>query len=112
MPWSRENHTAMGVALVVTAGLLLAACGGHESRPAAASSGCRTVSSHLAASTAPAPGSWPYANGDLANTRYATGSTISSGNVSRLVEAWRFKLTGKAAAGAPPWGALTANPIS
>src|SRR5581483_505134 len=48
---------------------------------------------------------------DLANTRYATGSTISSANVSRLAEAWAFKLTGQAAAGAPPYGALTANPI-
>jgi outer membrane protein assembly factor BamB len=31
--------------------------------------------------------------------------------VSRLTEAWTFKLTGKAAAGVRPWGSLTANPI-
>ena len=66
------------------------------------------------AATAPAPatsGSWPYPNGDLANTRVAAGSTISSANVSRLAQAWTFKLTGKAAAGVRPYGSLAANPI-
>jgi alcohol dehydrogenase (cytochrome c) len=31
--------------------------------------------------------------------------------VSRLAQAWTFKLTGKAAAGVRPYGSLTANPI-
>jgi alcohol dehydrogenase (cytochrome c) len=104
-----KNRIVHCVALPVAAGLLLAGCGAHK--VAAVSSGCRTISAHVAASTAQASDSWPYPNGDLANTRYAAGSTISSADVSRLAEAWTFRLTGKAAAGAPPWGALTANPI-
>jgi alcohol dehydrogenase (cytochrome c) len=50
-------------------------------------------------------------NDNLANTRDDAGSTISSANVSRLAQAWAFKLTGKAAAGVRPYGSLTANPI-
>jgi len=96
-------------AMVVVAGMAVAACGAD--RPAAASAGCHTVTSAAAASTAGAGGSWLYSNGDLANTRDAAGSTISSANVSRLAPAWTFKLTGKAAAGVRPYGSLTANPI-
>jgi hypothetical protein len=33
-------------------------------------------------------GSWPYPNGDLANTRDAAGSVITTVNVSKLKEAW------------------------
>jgi len=55
-----------------------------------------------------ATGSWAYPNGDIANTRDALGSTISSANVSELKEAWSFKLTGKADTLA---GSLAANPI-
>jgi hypothetical protein len=53
----------------------------------------------VAASNAGVSASWPYSNGDLANTRDATGSTVSSANVPRLAPAWTLKLTGKAAAG-------------
>jgi alcohol dehydrogenase (cytochrome c) len=60
--------------------------------------------------TAPS-GQWPYPNGDLANTRQAPGSVISSANVSDLKEAWSFKLTGKAAAGVSYSGSLTAGPV-
>jgi outer membrane protein assembly factor BamB len=56
-------------------------------------------------------GSWLYSNADLDNTRDATGSTISSANVSRLAPAWAFKLTGQAKLGVRPYGALSANPI-
>jgi glucose dehydrogenase len=56
-------------------------------------------------------GQWPYPNGDLANTRQAPGSVISSANVSQLREAWVFKLTGKAAADPPGAGSLTAAPV-
>ncbi len=56
-------------------------------------------------------GQWPYPNGDLANTRVAPGSLISSANVSQLREAWAFKLTGKAAAGVSGVGSLTAAPV-
>jgi glucose dehydrogenase len=96
-------------ALTVVAGLLLVACGGQS---AAASAGCKTVTTHAATGqTATSAGAWTYSNGDLANTRDATGSTISKANVSRLAQAWTFRLTGKAAIGVRPYGALTANPI-
>ena len=56
-------------------------------------------------------GQWPYPNGDLANTREAPGSTISSANVSTLREAWAFALAGTAAAGVSYAGSLTAAPV-
>ena len=62
----------------------------------------------------PAPsaaGSWPYPNADLANTRVAPGSTITSQNVTRLRQAWTFKLSGSAAKGVGGAGALAMNPI-
>jgi len=95
--------------LLVAAGLLVAACGGKGT--ATANVGCTTVTTHAAALPAARSGSWPYANADLANTRDAAGSSISSANVSSLRPAWTFKLTGKAATGVRPFGSLTANPI-
>jgi outer membrane protein assembly factor BamB len=65
----------------------------------------------VGASTETGSSSWPYPNADLANTRDATGSKISSANVSRLAQAWTFRLTGKAAAGVGAYGSLTANPV-
>ncbi|HET6866785.1 MAG TPA: PQQ-binding-like beta-propeller repeat protein [Solirubrobacteraceae bacterium] len=96
-------------AALLAATLLPTACGGHKT--AAASAGCKTIAANTAASTTAPSEAWPYANGDLANTRDATGSTISSANVSGLTPAWTFKLTGKAAVGVAPFGSLTANPI-
>lgn len=56
-------------------------------------------------------GSWPYPNGDLANTRDATGAVISSANVSDLKEAWSFHLTGKGATSVSGAGSLSSVPI-
>jgi alcohol dehydrogenase (cytochrome c) len=56
-------------------------------------------------------GSWPYPDGDLANTRVAPDSVISAANVSSLREAWAFKLAGQAAAGVSYAGSLTAPPV-
>ncbi len=109
MKMSANRRIALRAGLLVAAGLLIAACGGH--RTAAASSGCKTVTASVAAAAVRTSGSWPYSNADLANTRDATGSTISSANVSRLRQAWTFKLTGRAAVGVSPFGSLTANPI-
>ena len=58
-----------------------------------------------------ATGSWPYPNGDLANTRDAAGSRISAANVGTLREAWTFKLTGTAATSVTYAGSLAAAPV-
>jgi len=56
-------------------------------------------------------GTWAQPNGDLANTRDATGSVISSRNVASLREAWSFKLSGTAALGVSNTGAFAAAPV-
>ena len=96
-------------AMAVT--LALAACGGSVNKPTGPLAAC---GSGTKAATAPAPaasGSWPYPNGDIANTRVAAGSTFSAANISGLAQAWTFKLTGTAAEGVRPYGSLAANPI-
>jgi alcohol dehydrogenase (cytochrome c) len=56
-------------------------------------------------------GSWPYSNGNLANTRVALGSTITLANVSTLKKIWTFTLKGNAATNVGGFGTLAANPI-
>jgi alcohol dehydrogenase (cytochrome c) len=93
----------LGVILAVAVGVLVAGCS-SASTPAGS-----TVVNSKAATPA---GSWPYPNGDLANTRDAPGSAISAANVSGLHEAWSFKLTGLALpTGISEVGALTAPPV-
>ncbi|MGH2850593.1 MAG: PQQ-binding-like beta-propeller repeat protein, partial [Solirubrobacteraceae bacterium] len=108
MRTSLTGRAALGVAVLVAGGLLVGARGG-----ATTAAGCSLRRGATAATTgaAAASGSWPYSNADLANTRDAPGSTISSTNVSKLRQAWTFKLTGMAAKGEGPYGSLTANPI-
>src|SRR3984893_3976964 len=86
----------------LTGGIIVA--GGSSSRqPAPASS---------AVSRAAAPaGASAYPNGDLANSRDATGSRISSSNVASLKEAWTFKLRGTAATGVSGAGLFAAAPV-
>jgi outer membrane protein assembly factor BamB len=98
---NRVARGGIGMALLMAVSVLAAACSGTTAQPAT------TV--FKGASTA--SGSWPYPNGDLANTRDAAGSTISSANVSQLREAWSFKLAGKAAAGAGVTGSFAAAPV-
>jgi glucose dehydrogenase len=87
--------------LVVAVTLLAAACGSSHPAP---------TSTTFPGAATPA-GAWPYPNGDLANTRDATGSAISSANVSKLREAWTFALAGTAAAGVSAVGSLAAAPV-
>jgi outer membrane protein assembly factor BamB len=101
------NFSLLGLAVVCS--LLIAACGG--SKTAAVSPVCQTDTVKTAASTAGGYGSWPYSNADLANTRDARGSTISSSSVSKLRQAWSFKLRGPSAASVGGYGSLAANPI-
>ncbi|MGH2886176.1 MAG: PQQ-binding-like beta-propeller repeat protein, partial [Solirubrobacteraceae bacterium] len=56
-------------------------------------------------------GAWPYPNVTLANTRVASGSNISSANVSRLREAWTFELKGWPPGGVAETGMLATNPV-
>ena len=49
---------------------------------------------------------WPVAQGNLAATRSAANSAISSTNVTQLEVAWTFDLSASGA-----WGSVTANPI-
>ncbi len=98
-------------AVAVAAALLLAACGGSSNKPTGALAACGSGAKAATAPAASTSESWPYPNGDLANTRDAAGSTISAANISGLAQAWTFKLTGKAAAGVRPYGSLAANPV-
>ena len=85
MKTNTKSRIALRAVLLATLGLIPAGCGGGKTTTASA--GCKTIGTKVAASTTQAPGSWPYSNGDLANTRDATGSTISSANVSSLAPA-------------------------
>ncbi len=64
-----------------------------------------------AAGAATEHGSWPYANGNLANTRVSTDSLISLANVSTLKQVWTFTLKGNATKNVGGFGTIAANPI-
>src|SRR5215472_7277671 len=98
---SRKISSAGAVLLAALTVAGAAACSSSPPPPT-------TTSFHGAATPS---GSWPYPNGDLANTRDAAGSAISSANVASLREAWSFKLTGQAAAGVSSVGAFAAAPV-
>ena len=67
--------------------------------------------SAVAAGKATPIGSWPYSNGNLANSRDAVGSTIALANVSQLKKVWSFYLKGNATGNVGGYGTLAANPI-
>ena len=60
----------------------------------------------LPATGSAAPADWPQANHDLANTRIAVGSPISSSNVKQLCVNWSVKVTGVS-----QFGAIATAPI-
>jgi alcohol dehydrogenase (cytochrome c) len=90
-----------GAAVAVSAILLATGCGSAQPKP---------TTSTFSGAAAPA-GTWAYPNGDLHNTRDATGSEISAANVSGLKEAWTFTLAGTAATSVHGIGSLAAAPI-
>jgi alcohol dehydrogenase (cytochrome c) len=102
--YRRVAPVALTVASL-TGGIIAAGCSSSASsaKPAAT-----TVTFPGAAAPA---GSWTYPNGDLANTRDATGSEISAANVASLKEAWTFKLAGTAAKGVTGAGSFAAAPV-
>ena len=93
--------------------LLPAALLASVTMPAAAGGGGSSAASLTTRfpGTASPSGQWPYPNGELANTREAPGSVISSANVSQLRETWAFELAGEAAAAVSYAGSLTAAPV-
>ena len=101
-------HRRMFSGLLVMAALGLVAAGCSS---ASSSSAQTTGATSTFADAATASGSWPYPNGDLANTRDATGSAITSANVSQLREAWTFKLADPGATNVEGAGSLAANPV-
>jgi alcohol dehydrogenase (cytochrome c) len=111
MRTSLDGRATLSVVLLVAVGLLDAACGGGTTTVGCGISKSATAANAAGSTTSAASASWPYSNADLANTRDAPRSKISSENVSRLKQAWTFRLTGKAAAGSPPYGSLTATPV-
>ncbi len=110
-PNSRTRRNRLTMAVVIAAGLAATGCGADRTAAHATSTAC-TLSrpSTVIAALDPNAGSWPYANGDLANTRDARSSTISSTDVARLVRTWAFKRP-RAATGGGGAGSLTAAPI-
>jgi alcohol dehydrogenase (cytochrome c) len=99
---ARFGRIASGVLSVVSvAGGIVAGCSSAPPAP---------VTSTFAGAKPPS-GSWPYPNGDLANTRDAAGSQITAANVGTLREAWTFKLTGAAATSVTYAGSLAAAPV-
>ena len=90
--------------LVAVVAVLAAACS-SSSKPPATSAKSETTTNPKAT---PPSGAWPYPNADLANTRQAPGSTISSTNVSQLQQAWTFRITSKSDAGV---GTMTMSPV-
>jgi alcohol dehydrogenase (cytochrome c) len=114
---SRRRAIA-AVVVLIAAGGAVAACGSSTTAAGSkTSAACRVRHPASATNTTNAApsqtdqGSWPYPNADLANTRDARGSTISATNVSSLVHAWTFRLTGAAEKSVGPYGSLTATPI-
>jgi alcohol dehydrogenase (cytochrome c) len=100
--------------MVIAISVLVAACGGSgragHSETASAHP-CTVVKGTSASRGTVVGGSWPEPNGDLANTRVATSSTISTANVSGLTQKWSFKLSGAAARSVQAYGSLTSAPI-
>jgi alcohol dehydrogenase (cytochrome c) len=98
----RTARAPLAATLLIVVGLLAAACS-STSTPAGT-----TVINSKAAKPA---GSWPYPNGDLANTRDAAGSAISAANVADLQQAWTFKLPPSLVTSGPGFGSLAATPV-
>ena len=106
MPAPRRNgRTRIAVGLLAVLVALLAAACSPSGKPTATHTQPATTTNPRAT---PPSGSWPYPNADLANTRQAPGSVISSANVSQLQQAWAFRISSKPDGGT---GTLTMSPV-
>jgi outer membrane protein assembly factor BamB len=109
--WLRRSVAAAVLAAIAAAALAAAGCGGGGGEETTAAETGATATTGETGATAPTPGAtvavppdapeeasefadeWPTPNGDLANTRVATGSSISSDNVDQLGVAWTVPIT-------------------
>ena len=98
----RTARAYVAATLLIAVSVLAAGCS-SASTPTGT-----TVRNQKAAKPA---GSWPYPNGDLANTRDAAGSVISSADVASLQQAWTFKLPASLVTSGPGFGSITATPV-
>src|SRR5580692_7216536 len=98
-----RHRARYGVTLAIASAAALIASGCSSAAPTG-------TGSAFTGAAQPA-GSWADPNGNLANTRDVAGAQISSANVSRLKEAWTFKLTGTAAKGVSYAGSFAAAPV-
>ncbi len=102
---SRTGRTRIGMSLLAVLVALLAGACASSSKPTV----IRTQSATTINPKATSPsGSWPYPNADIANTRQAPASVISSANVSQLQQAWTFRISSKPGGGV---GALAMSPV-
>lgn len=81
---ARRTTLVLAAAIVVATGMLAAGCGGGTASP---------VPDGAPAEARDSADEWPAPNGDWGNTRVASGSDISSDNVSRLGIAWAKPIT-------------------
>ena len=102
---SRTTHVRIGVSLLAVLVALLAAACSSTTKPTVTHTQSATTTNLGAARPS---GSWPYPNADLANTRQAPSSVISSANVSQLQQAWTFRISSKPDGGV---GTLAMSPI-
>jgi alcohol dehydrogenase (cytochrome c) len=98
--------------LIVALSVVVAACTSTSTSTSTSTGAGSTKPTTVTNPKAAVPvGSWPYPNGDLANTRDAAGATISSANVASLQQAWTFKLPAAEVPSGPTLGSMTATPI-
>jgi alcohol dehydrogenase (cytochrome c) len=98
----RAVRYGLTLAIVSTSAVVAAGC---------SSSAQPTGTTSTVAGAAQPAGSWPDPNGNLANTRDATGSQLNLSNVAQLKEAWTFKLPAAAAKNLDDTGSLAAAPV-
>ena len=101
----RTGRTRITISLLAVLVALLAAACSTSGKPTATHTQSATTTNPKAT---PPSGSWPYPNADLANTRQAPGSVISSDNVSQLQQAWTFRISSKPDGGT---GTLAMSPV-
>jgi glucose dehydrogenase/mono/diheme cytochrome c family protein len=96
--------------LVLVALLSVAGCGGGRGGPKTAS-GVDAYPSGTPSEVKDAASEWPAPNADLANSREASGSSIDSGNVSKLGVAWTAPITAKGVFGGYATTPVVANGV-